>query len=39
MNELIIIAALVIIVVNIAKAVNYFFPPDYHQRIEENKKE
>lgn len=35
MPELVIVVALFFFTAIVARAMNYFFPPDYHQRIEE----
>ena len=35
MNDYIFFASMIIIVCALAKVVNKFFPPDYHQRVEE----
>ena len=35
MNEYIAFAALIIAVIGLAKLINKFIPPDYHQRVED----
>lgn len=35
MSELVIFAALLFFTVIVARAMSHFFPPDYHQRVEE----
>ncbi len=35
MNDLIVFVLLVAVVIGLAKFVNIFIPPDYHQRIED----
>ena len=35
MNEYVAFGALVIVVIGLAKIINLFIPPDYHQRVEE----
>ena len=35
MPEIVIVAALFLFTAIVARAMNHFFPPDYHQRIEE----
>lgn len=35
MNDYVLFASLVVLVLGLARIVTKFFPPDYHQRVEE----